>query len=90
MAKNIVESIDGLKGYVGVDLILADKVYFIEINSRLTTPYVALRNVIDFNLGLAIVDSSMGNLPDEFNLSGCFEFQKGPEKLDIIRKNYNI
>lgn len=87
MAKNIVESIDGLKGYVGVDMILADKVYFIEINSRLTTPYVVLRDLMDINLGLAIVDSAMGNLPGEFNLSGCFEFQKGTEKLDIIRKN---
>ncbi len=87
MAKNIVESIDGLKGYVGVDLILTDKIHFIEINSRLTTPYVALRNVVNFNLGLAIADSAMGNLPNDFNLSGCFEFQKGAEKLDIISKN---
>ncbi len=87
MAKNIVESIDGLKGYVGVDMILADKVHFIEINSRLTTPYVALRNVVDFNLGRAIVESAIGNLPPEFNLSGCFGFQKGHEKLNIIRKN---
>jgi hypothetical protein len=87
MAKNIVESIDGLKGYVGVDMIIADKIYFIEINSRLTTPYVALKNVIDINMGLAIVDSAMGNIPDEFNLSGCFEFQKGTEKLNINSKN---
>lgn len=86
-AKNIVESIDGLKGYLGVDLILSDKIYFIEINSRLTTPYVALRNVIDINLGQAIADSSMGNLPDDFNLSGCFEFRKGEKSLDIISKN---
>lgn len=87
MAKNIVESIDGLKGYIGVDLIISDKIYFIEINSRLTTPYVALRNVIDINLGQAIADSSMGSLPDDFNLSGCFEFRKGNESLDITPKN---
>ncbi len=87
MAKNIVESIDGLKGYVGVDLILSDKIYFIEINSRLTTPYVALRNLMDINLGLAIADSARGNLPDDLTLSGCYEFQKGAEKLDIIIKN---
>jgi predicted ATP-grasp superfamily ATP-dependent carboligase len=86
-AKNIVESIDGLKGYIGIDLIIADKIYFIEINSRLTTPYVALRNVIDINLGQAIADSSMGSLPDNFNLSGCFEFRKGEESMDIISKN---
>ncbi|MDO8870581.1 MAG: ATP-grasp domain-containing protein [Methanobacteriaceae archaeon] len=87
IAKNIVESIDGLKGYVGVDLILSDKIYFIEINSRLTTPYVALRNLMDINLGLAIADSARGNLPSDLNLSGCSEFQKGAEKLDIIIKN---
>ena len=86
VAKKAVESIEGLKGYVGVDLILADKVYLLEINSRLTTPYVALRNITDFNLGLAIINSIYGHLPEEFNLSGCMEFQKGTQKLDVNKK----
>lgn len=86
VAKKAVESIEGLKGYVGVDLILADKVYLLEINSRLTTPYVALRNITDFNLGFAIINSIYGNLPEEFSLSGCMEFQKGTQKLYINKK----
>ena len=86
VAKKAVESIEGLKGYVGVDLILADEVYLLEINSRLTTPYVALRNITDFNLGLAIINSIYGHLPEEFNLSGCMEFQKGTQKLDVTKK----
>lgn len=87
VAKIATESIKGLKGYVGVDLILADKVYLLEINSRLTTPYVALRNITDFNIGLAIINSIYGHLPNEFSLSGYIEFQKGTQKLDISKKS---
>lgn len=87
VAKKAVESIKGLKGYVGVDLILADKVYLLEINSRLTTPYVALRNLTDFNMVMAIINAINGYLLDEFRLSGCLEFQKGTKKLNINPKS---
>ncbi len=87
VAKKAVESIEGLKGYVGVDLILSDKVYLLEINSRLTTPYVALRHLTDFNMGLAVINAINGYLPEEFSLSGCAEFQKGTQKLDINKKS---
>jgi predicted ATP-grasp superfamily ATP-dependent carboligase len=48
-----VATVPGLLGYVGVDLVLgqdaaADRV--IEINPRLTTSYVGLRRLADFNL----------------------------------------
>ncbi len=40
-AINAVQAIDGLNGYVGVDLVEADVPYVIEINARLTTPFIA-------------------------------------------------
>ena len=76
-AKRAVEAIDGLKGYVGVDVILGDEVHLVEINSRITTPYVALRCLLDFNLGDAILDSRYdGKLPTKINLSGKISFCK--------------
>ena len=51
IATKAVESIDGLKGFVGVDLLInADEkdiysVYLLEINSRFTTPYVGLKEI---------------------------------------------
>ena len=83
-AKNAVESIEGLKGYVGVDMILDnDKVHVVEINSRLTTPYVALRNIINFNLGEAIIKSIHGELPCEVILKGMANFYKEDKILRI-------
>jgi predicted ATP-grasp superfamily ATP-dependent carboligase len=85
-AKNAVESIDGLKGYVGVDMILDEndnKVHIVEINSRLTTPYVALRKIINFNLGEAIINSVHGELPSEVKLNGKAKFYKEDKNLRI-------
>ncbi|HEX7468244.1 MAG TPA: ATP-grasp domain-containing protein [Methanobacterium sp.] len=85
-AKNAVESIDGLKGYIGVDMILnkeRDKVHIVEINSRLTTPYVALRSIINFNLGEAVINSVHGELPAEVILDGEVNFYKEDNNLRV-------
>ena len=85
-AKNAVESIDGLRGYVGVDMIIDDeknKVYVVEINSRVTTPYVALRKLLNFNLGKAIINSVHGELPAEIELNGQVHFYKEGKTLRV-------
>ncbi len=76
VAKEVVESINGLKGYVGVDMILGDDVYVVEVNSRLTTPYVALRKLLSFNVGEAIFGSVKGKLPSEVSINGKVKFRK--------------
>jgi len=84
IAKKAVESIRGLKGYVGVDMILGDdKVHLVEINSRITTPYVALRNMLSFNLGEAIVQTVQGQLPREFSLEREIKIQKTGNRLHL-------
>lgn len=55
-----VSGVPGLKGYVGVDLVLGDaedgsRDYAIEINPRLTTSYVGLRALAEFNLAEAML-----------------------------------
>ncbi len=71
-ARAAVLAIPGLRGYVGVDLVLGeDAVRCIEINPRLTTSYIALRRVAKLNLAHSIWDACMaGKLPDSFPLSG--------------------
>jgi predicted ATP-grasp superfamily ATP-dependent carboligase len=85
-AKNAVESVGGLKGYVGVDLIIEEdknRVHIVEINSRITTAYVALRKIINFNLGKAILDSVQGQLPGVIRLNGTINFYKEGKTLRI-------
>jgi predicted ATP-grasp superfamily ATP-dependent carboligase len=82
IAKRTVRSIKGLKGYVGVDLLLDDtneEIYILEINPRLTTSYVALRRLLNFNLGEAIVKAIDGELPGEIELEGSLSFLKGED-----------
>jgi len=60
LARRSIESIPGLRGYVGVDLILGaaddgSEDYAIEINPRLTTSYVGLRTLARFNLAEALL-----------------------------------
>jgi predicted ATP-grasp superfamily ATP-dependent carboligase len=89
VAKKAVESISGLKGFVGVDLILSDQVHLVEINSRLTTPYVALRRLTEFNLVKAIVEASEGRIPiNELNSIG-FNGNTFKDKI-IFKKRDNV
>ena len=94
IAKKAVEAIDGLKGFVGVDMIInADEkdiysVYLLEINSRFTTPYVGLKEVANFNIGKSIVDLIDGeiNIDDiDVSLDGEVEFKKSGDNLEIRR-----
>jgi tyramine---L-glutamate ligase len=89
VAKKAVESITGLKGYVGVDLILGEEVHLVEINSRITTPYVVLRKMLNFNLGEAILESVRGNLPREVVLDGQISFRKNGDilKIEVLHEN---
>jgi len=60
--------VPGLKGYIGVDLVLGDAAdgsqdYAIEINPRLTTSYVGLRALADVNLADAMLRIARGEAP---------------------------
>jgi hypothetical protein len=83
VAKKAVESIKGLRGYVGVDLILGDQVHLVEVNSRITTPYIALRKLVNFNLGQALLDASQGTLPYSIRLEGEAYFTKNIHEMDV-------
>jgi predicted ATP-grasp superfamily ATP-dependent carboligase len=65
LAEEVVESFPGLRGYIGVDLVLVgQKVFVVDVNPRLTTSYVGLRKVASFNVAQALVDAVLkGNLP---------------------------
>jgi tyramine---L-glutamate ligase len=65
LASRAVECVDGLLGYVGVDLVLGDaedgsRDYAIEINPRLTTSYVGLRALAEFNIAETMLRVATG------------------------------
>lgn len=78
VAQSALRLMPGLRGYVGVDLILTqDEALLIEINPRLTTSYIGLRQVIDLNLAQAMWEARFRNaLPSQVRLIGQVSFTK--------------
>ena len=91
LAKDTVESLRELKGYVGVDLVLTEKSpVVIEVNPRLTTSYVGLRSTVDFNVGQAITEAVLqGGLPEDFRFTGysCFSKVKVASPVAAVLQN---
>lgn len=58
-----IAGIDGLAGFVGVDLVLGETDVAIEINPRLTTSYIGLRALCQDNLAVAWMDVLEGRSP---------------------------
>jgi len=87
-AERAVEGIEGLKGYVGVDMILANEgPVVMEVNPRLTTSYVGLRRVVNLNPAEAIVDAVIRRkLPKNVQSRGYAFFSKVevPSRRQII------
>lgn len=60
-----LETIPRLRGYIGIDLVLGDAAdgsddVVIEINPRLTTPYIGLRRLARFNVAEVMVGVAQG------------------------------
>jgi predicted ATP-grasp superfamily ATP-dependent carboligase len=77
-ARTAVEFFKGVRGYVGVDVILTRKEpVVVEVNPRLTTSYVGLREVVNFNPAQAIADAVLKRkLPESVRTSGYAFFSK--------------
>ena len=95
VAKRVVESLHGLRGYVGVDLVLnQSKAFVIEVNPRLTTSYVGLRKVAPFNLAEAMLNSVLERkLPANQESVGyaCFSKVKTPKPTtEALKQTYSV
>jgi predicted ATP-grasp superfamily ATP-dependent carboligase len=82
LSQRAVDCVPGLLGYVGVDIVLGETAEgdrAIEINPRLTTSYVGLRTLADFNIAEAMIAVAEGSrLPSLRWKSGRIRF--GPDR----------
>jgi predicted ATP-grasp superfamily ATP-dependent carboligase len=95
VAEKIVKSFRDLRGYVGVDLVLTEEeAVAIEVNPRLTTSYIGLRRVVNFNPAEAIVNAVLKRrLPANIQSCGYAFFSKLEMPLptiDALQKTYEI
>jgi tyramine---L-glutamate ligase len=94
-AENVLCCFSGLKGYVGVDLILTKKgPVVVDVNPRLTTSFIGLSRIAGFNFSDAIIKAAVRNdLPEKAPLSGycCFSKIETPKvDLDCIDALYRV
>jgi predicted ATP-grasp superfamily ATP-dependent carboligase len=95
VAEKIVKSFRDLRGYVGVDLVLTEEeAVAIEVNPRLTTSYIGLRRVVNFNPAHAIVNAVLKReLPTNIQSYGYAYFSKVETPLptiDALQKTYEM
>ena len=94
VAEKAVEAAGGLRGYVGVDMVLTDKgPVVMEINPRLTVSYIGLRKAVNFNPAQALIDTViLGKLPKKVQKMGYTFFSKVEVSLgsQSITKTYNM
>ncbi|MDR2699486.1 MAG: ATP-grasp domain-containing protein [Nitrososphaerota archaeon] len=95
VAEAVVGCFSGLRGYVGVDMILTNTgPVVVDVNPRLTMSFVGLRRVAGFNFADAIVNAALENvLPSKTVFEGCACFSKietSKVDIDVLDKLYEI
>lgn len=64
VARRTCAALPGLRGYVGVDMVLTDaEAVVIEVNPRLTTAYLGVRAALDRNIAALALAACSGRLP---------------------------
>ncbi len=66
----------GCRGYVGVDIVLGDEPWVIDVNPRPTTSIIGIEKVMDAGLGELLLGAGFWGLPDSVGITGEFGFTK--------------
>jgi predicted ATP-grasp superfamily ATP-dependent carboligase len=64
----------GCQGYCGVDVVVADKVYVVDVNPRITTSLVGIAACMNEEIAEILADASKGGGPNEVHLTGSVRF----------------
>lgn len=75
VAKKTVKVL-GCRGYAGVDMVLGDKPYVVDVNPRPTTSIIGIARVLDTEIAGLILKARFGELPEHVGLRGSFTFKK--------------
>jgi predicted ATP-grasp superfamily ATP-dependent carboligase len=73
VAKKVTEVL-GCQGYCGIDVVVADKVYVVDVNPRITTSLVGIAACMQEEIADILVAASKGGGPDQVHLTGSVRF----------------
>lgn len=64
----------GCQGYVGIDMVVADKCYVVDVNPRITTSIVGIATCMEEEIADILVQASKGGGPDRVHFRGSVRF----------------
>jgi predicted ATP-grasp superfamily ATP-dependent carboligase len=67
----------GCQGYTGVDIVLADRPYVVDVNPRITTSIVGIAACMKEEIADILIRASRGEGPSVVHLSGSVRFDSG-------------
>ena len=71
-----VSSILGCRGYTGIDFVIGDRPYVVDVNPRPTTSLVGICQVMEEEIADLLLKNIDGELPETVNLTGKYSFTK--------------
>jgi predicted ATP-grasp superfamily ATP-dependent carboligase len=66
----------GCSGYAGVDIVLGDMPYVVDVNPRPTTSIIGISRVMEEEIADLMLRAGFGELPDMVKITGSFKFTK--------------
>jgi hypothetical protein len=75
IARNTV-TVLGCQGYAGVDMVIGDRIYVVDVNPRITMSIIGIAAVMEEEIAGILVEASQGRGPDEVHLHGRVRFTK--------------
>ncbi len=75
IARRSVEIL-GCQGYTGVDLVVADQAYVVDVNPRITTSVVGIAATMQEEIADLLIRASQGDVPEEVHFRGSVRFSK--------------
>jgi tyramine---L-glutamate ligase len=82
LAKKVVEVL-GCQGYCGIDVVVANKVYIVDVNPRITTSLTGIAACMKEEIADILVAASKGGGPDQVHLEGSVRFDTKGNVLKV-------
>ncbi len=73
VAKKVILVLGG-QGYCGVDVVVSDKIYVVDVNPRITTSLVGIAACMREEIAEILVDASKGGGPEQVHMTGSVRF----------------
>jgi predicted ATP-grasp superfamily ATP-dependent carboligase len=67
----------GLRGYAGIDFVLGERPWAVDVNARPTTSIIGIARVMQEEIGELILQAKFGGMPMGVHVTGEYTFKKG-------------